>query len=443
MTTLQSLGRLDMPKMLEEDPMEVSIDTYPKLTIDEDIDIELDEVVSRQGQDELMKEDEDYEEPEDGVGYGDLDARNDEEMVDDLDVQQPELSDTLPPDLAQIEEYREDEILLEDEALDGFEDHDLNDTNTFMPLPVSVDNQSSGSAPHEDLFSDSHEAFHGDSTDREPPIKNESGIQPAESQSDAIVDQNSAISIGYAAHHDQPEASNITSSEVYQYSEQQGHTGKLERDCLEKNETKFKLQENGHEYAQVDESSDKHGSSIVESDGAERHALTADTGYPEEDELQSQREVEATTPQIQDTEHEQAHQEPQLNTGGTTLSSGLQVGEQHIDDVSALNSAMHQSTYLHPVIVVYQDSEMFLFPPPQDNEESQTYFLQDESLANESMSELLQECRNLLGGSISENDELEIEIPLLNLRLGEVSCYVCIAIVHASANASVDYRRIS
>ena len=443
MTTLQSLGHLDMPTMLEEDLMEVSIDTYPKLTTDEDIDIELDEVVSRQGQDELMEEDENNEEPEDGFGYGDLDARNDEEMVDDLDVQQPELSDTLPPDPAQIEEYGEDEILLGDEALDGLEDLNSNDTNTFIPLPVSGDNQSSESALQEDLFSDSHEAFHGDSTDREPPSKSESDGQLAESQSDANIDQIPAISIGYRVHHDQPEASNITTSEGYQYSEQQGHTGNLDEDYLERNETDFEIEENGHEYAQIDKNSDKHGSSLIQPDGPERHALPADIDSTEEYELQNQREGTATTPRIPDAEHEQVHRELQPKTDGTTPPSGSQIGEQRIDDGSALNTTVHQSTYLHPVIVVYQDSEMFLFPPPQDNEQSQTYFLQDEKLANESMSELLQECRNLLGGSISENDELEIEIPLLNLRLGEVSGYVCIAIFHASADASIDHWRMS
>ena len=443
MTTLQNLGRPDIPTMPEEDPMEVSTETYPKLTIDEDIDIELDEVVSRQGQDELMEEEENYEEPGDGVGYGDLDARNDEEMVDELDVQQPELSITLPPDLAQIEEYQEDEILFEDETSDVPEDHHSNETSTLIPLPVSHDNQSSGSALQENLFFNSHEAFLGDSTDLGPPSNSESGSQPADNEGDANIDQISTISTGDRAHQDQPEASIITSSEAYQHSEQQGHTENLDEDYLERNETKFGLEENGHKYAQVDESSDKHGSSLVESNGAERHALPADTDPTEEDELQDQREVIATTPSIQDADHEQAHQEPQPNTDSITPPSSSQIGEQHIDDGSALNTTVHQSTHLHPVVVVYQESEMFLFPPPQDNEQSQTYFLQDESVANESMSELLQECRNLLGRSISENDELEIEIPLLNLRLGEVSCYVVIAFVDASANASVDYRRMS
>ena len=439
MTALQSPGRLDISTLLGEDPMELSTDTDPKLAIDEDIDIELDEVLSHQGQDELMEEDENYEALEDEVGYGDLDIKNDEEMVDDLEIQQPELSEMLPPDPAQAEEYLEDENLLEDEASNGVEDHNVNNIGPFIPLSVSGGNQSPGSALQEDIFSDSHEAVYGEHTDREAPSKSEFGSQLVDAQDDANIDQTAAISIGHRPHHNHPVASNITSSEGHQYSEQQDHTGELDEDYPERNETTFGLEENNREYAQIDESS-KHASSPTGSEGAERYAVPVDADPIEGDELQNQPEVIATIPQSEDAEHEQTHRKSQPDPNGTTPPSGSGIGEQHIDDGSAVNTTAHQSTYLHPAIVVYQDSEMFLFPPQQDNDQSQTYFLPDESLANESMSELLQECRNLLGGSISENDELEIEIPLLNLRLGEVSCHVCIFIVHALAYASAERR---
>lgn len=79
------------------------------------------------------------------------------------------------------------------------------------------------------------------------------------------------------------------------------------------------------------------------------------------------------------------------------------------------------ATYIHPVAVVYQDSEMSLFPPTdEDQEHSQTYLLHDESLASESIMNLFGACRLVLADSIEEDDELEITIGVLGLEISEV-----------------------
>lgn len=78
------------------------------------------------------------------------------------------------------------------------------------------------------------------------------------------------------------------------------------------------------------------------------------------------------------------------------------------------------ATYTHPVTVVYQDSEMSLFPPTdEDQEHSQTYLLHDERLANESIMNLFGACRLVLADSIEEDDELEITIGELSLQISE------------------------
>ena len=79
------------------------------------------------------------------------------------------------------------------------------------------------------------------------------------------------------------------------------------------------------------------------------------------------------------------------------------------------------ATYMHPVTVVYQDSEMSLFPPTdEDQEHSQTYLLHDERLARESIMSLFGACRLVLADSIEEDDELEITIGELGLQISEV-----------------------
>ena len=76
---------------------------------------------------------------------------------------------------------------------------------------------------------------------------------------------------------------------------------------------------------------------------------------------------------------------------------------------------------VHPVVVVYQNNEISLFPPlEQDEASSQTFFLHDEKLAGQSISKLLEECRVVLAESIGEEEELEIRIEELGLYINEV-----------------------
>lgn len=79
-------------------------------------------------------------------------------------------------------------------------------------------------------------------------------------------------------------------------------------------------------------------------------------------------------------------------------------------------------TYIHPIVMIYQDNEMSLFPPiEQGQEHSEIFFLQDEKLAGENIKTLLGACRSVLGESIGEQDELVISIDDLGLHISEVS----------------------
>ncbi|KZF19735.1 hypothetical protein L228DRAFT_39817 [Xylona heveae TC161] len=76
----------------------------------------------------------------------------------------------------------------------------------------------------------------------------------------------------------------------------------------------------------------------------------------------------------------------------------------------------------HPVVLVYQGSEMSLFPPTVEDA-ADTFLLEDHELVHQSFQELLKACRSVLADSISEEDELEINIDDLGLSLNEDSIH--------------------
>lgn len=85
------------------------------------------------------------------------------------------------------------------------------------------------------------------------------------------------------------------------------------------------------------------------------------------------------------------------------------------------DSSTLESSYIHSVIVIYQDNEMSLFPPySETQQDTQTFLLQDEHLARESIQDLLGACRTVLGDSIRDQDDLEISINELDLHISEV-----------------------
>lgn len=119
---------------------------------------------------------------------------------------------------------------------------------------------------------------------------------------------------------------------------------------------------------------------------------------------------------------------------GSTLDGPiLRVEEQtrfsspSVEDEAALSSTFllpneNASTYLSrvlPVTLIYQDTEMSLFPPAEGDQT--TYFLGDERLVSQNLENLLGACRNVLAGSIEEEEKLEFSIDDLGLRISEVS----------------------
>lgn len=99
------------------------------------------------------------------------------------------------------------------------------------------------------------------------------------------------------------------------------------------------------------------------------------------------------------------------------------------DTVDQETEGPREVSHLHPVKVLYQDSEISLFPP-REGDSSETFFLEDESLAHEDLGKLLASCREILGEHVSEEEVLTVDIDALNLQLNEVS---------TSASSSSDF----
>lgn len=87
-------------------------------------------------------------------------------------------------------------------------------------------------------------------------------------------------------------------------------------------------------------------------------------------------------------------------------------------DHEEADSAQH-IPHLYPVKVLYQDSEISLFPP-QEGDSSETFLLEDESLAHQDVGKLLASCRQVLGEDVGEDEVLVVDIESLNLQLSEV-----------------------
>ena len=98
---------------------------------------------------------------------------------------------------------------------------------------------------------------------------------------------------------------------------------------------------------------------------------------------------------------------------GQETVSPSNVEGSHIQEEDSSNSLVH----LHPIVLDYQGEEMFLFPP----EHAATFLLEDEQLAYSTIGNVLEACRRILKVSLSEQDELVMNIDDLDLHISEVS----------------------
>ena len=411
----------------EEDPMELSMDFEKRLLGEEDIDIDLGLGAKspHNQEDDYMLEDtnfmEEYDEQPDG---------NDDEMADEVGTPQPMVD--VPEVYAEsgFDDATGFDILVDDE--------DLVDVDETMSQSGSVAN-------HTEQVLDSHNVsssqlpeeleghlFEGDDYPLFQPLGDDHDVlQPVhealltinnidtdeEDLSDNAQDTNSPINL----HSSSSQYADANNADLPQGS------------CIEL----LSDPDNGDESSSVVKATTEEGSSINSKDDDNHESAASDPD---------------STPRAQDpptkTSEQQGlndgdnigslscdvleHQNAVRHSRGIDLNKDLSIAtgdrdrqEQH-DDL-AHDPKIRDPINLHPVIVVYQDNEISLFPPHEENEKhSATYFLQDESFANGSIRALLGACRMVLADSIGEHDELEVKIVPLGIDISEVRTVFCV-----------------
>jgi hypothetical protein len=122
---------------------------------------------------------------------------------------------------------------------------------------------------------------------------------------------------------------------------------------------------------------------------------------------------------VEDSPSIEASEFPTYENGSTkSADAGPPMGGAQVDDEDLADRQTLMAP-LHTVKVNYQDTEICLFPPNEDDD-SETFFLVDVDLAYQSLDELLGACHDVLTGSIGDDDELVLDIPSLGLHISQV-----------------------
>lgn len=359
--------------------MEISSELEQKVVVEEDIDIDLDLVDDRSedGEDEYMIEDVDAVLDQDGLGDDKLHPSNDDEMADD----------------AQTPHVEEDVTFVNDEDL-ADADEDNSDLDASADILITT-------ADSEQVRTD-----HSNQYVQIPTF------QGAEDITDYAEEHGPISPVlpngGTEFHHLQSPESEAQHADIHKLSvpshEPHGPNG-------------------------------NNAPTDADNVGNSENIDTLDTNLVGEPENSSdvQPISEPSESKQLDNDHEKSMQtsilahNPQESVDGDADSyQPILLGEPaklqpHTNDVPLGGIQLNQVSHVHSVVVIYQDNQMSLFPPMEQNaDRAETYFLSDPLLAGESLVELLKACRTVLAESISEEDELEIKIDLLSLDFCEV-----------------------
>ncbi|MCJ1435641.1 hypothetical protein MMC27_005016 [Xylographa pallens] len=407
MTSLQ-VSEISAPGVAgEEDPMELSMDFEKRLLGEEDIDIDLGlgGKSPYNQEDDYMLEDTNFMEEYDGQPDG-----NDDEMADEVGTPQPAV------DIPEI--YAESGF---DDAT-GFDvlvdDEDLVDVDETMSQSGSVANHAEQVLDSNDVSSSQlPEELEGHffETDDYPLFQPLGDVQES-----LITTNNIDTDEEDLSYHAQETNSpiNLHSSSSQYADANNAYLPQGSRIEL------LSGPDHGDESSSVVEVTIEEGSGIKTKDDVNHESATSDTDpspkTPEHQGLNDGDNIGGLSDDVLKDRNAIRHSldiDPAKEIS-IVAASDRDRQEQH-DDL-AQDPKVRDPINLHPVIVVYQDNEISLFPPHEETEKhSATYFLQDESVANGSIRALLGACRVVLADSIGEHDELEVKIVPLGIDISE------------------------
>jgi len=428
----------DLKMVPVEDPMELSTDMEKRFLGDEDIDIDL----SLDGRSPYAQEDENMLEDthftEDQGQYDGQQEGNDDEMADEPEATEDvdEIQEDQQGD--NVQDLDEFDILVDDEEIPDVEDTVIFSDNT-TGRPSTFLYQVGESSEHQNYnqFSEPSYANHTNETYHETP------------HSDGFKSQSVDFLHTYAR---KPEHDTGILTSIAEQADAKSHTTDMpERIFIQEQATPS--QKTGDEFVEASSDNLLQGGSTVqplvlaqeEAKGEEEAHDHRSDGSPNRNQLgggspdRTPRNREEVAEQI--IPDGRSDPETQLGVQSENQEAYHPIPDDHGTETVAFDAAaesfeeqgkdgapenetnsLHDYTPLHPVVVVYQESEILLFPPHEHGEEqAQTYFLEDESLATQTIQSLLRACRLVLADSINEDYELELKITSLGLEICEVS----------------------
>ncbi|KAJ5581610.1 hypothetical protein N7535_000230, partial [Penicillium sp. DV-2018c] len=170
-------------------------------------------------------------------------------------------------------------------------------------------------------------------------------------------------------------------------------------------------------------------SEIVKSTDTSGHENTEHFEKTNEISQSSVPEVEVRTASDEGLEASQiksSHQQSQVDTrADVTAHSEVQPESEENNKAAPPAEPLPNVTYmdeaLHPVKILYQNSEIALFPP-LEGDTAETFFLPDEDVAYDNIGELFKQLREVLENSVG-NDVLVIDVEPLGIQITEDSSY--------------------
>ena len=436
MTLFQDTHFTDLKMVPGEDPMELSTDMEKRFLGDEDIDIDL----SLDGRSPYAQEDDDMLEDshfaEDQRLCDDQRECNDDEMADVTEA---------TDDMDKIQEGRHGEnaqdldefdILVDDEEIEDVEDTVIfSDDTTGLPSTFPYQVGEVLEQQRHNQFSEQSYSNHANGTYGEVPHPNEIESQSVDFMQAYVAESAQDTRIFTTAEQADP-TGHRTAMPDQKFFQEQVNPSQMAEDDFVGNSTDTILEDVSTVQALVsvqEEVEGEHERHDDRSNGSSSHnqlqGSSSDRASRDREELPEQtlpKDPSDSDPQIgvQSQKEEAFHHIPDANgTETVAIDTAVEVlAEQGKDSAPQETSSIHDRTLLHPVIVVYQESEILLFPPHEHGEDqAQTYFLKDESLATQTIESLLGACRLVLADSIDDDDELELKFTSLGLDICEVS----------------------
>ena len=336
----------------------------------------------------------------------------------DLDIMEDQASNA-DKDMMGADDYSDESIEI-DYTRDGANDADMMD-DVAEPTMVDADDQYPQANDNVEMQYSADETYEAEmleddyAEDIDVPMPKSDEQGPTAAQDD--IDQKPELEI-------EPPQTNDVVQEESEKPALETHVEPMKEHVTEPAETQ-QMEQKQH---------DRPGSEHVQDAGAQPDKSESDK-IPETSQTE-QTEVQSTQPDINKdgpTDYTDSKQ-PEEGAGEVTEAQTAidQPKEQEVEPTEIQDTEKSRETKekeqgadsnepvaLHPVKVYYQDNEVSLFPP-REGDSSETFFLEDESLAYENFGKLFESFREVLQEHIGENDVLVVDIDALNIQLTEV-----------------------